>query len=304
MVPLHLPSGARFSKLLIAAAGAVLAAAMVGGAFRAQVRQRQQLQQELALRQQEIAALSEQHQALIQEVESLRAGRETSEEQIAGLKKELTTAAEELERSGNTVQDLLARVETLQGERRELEVRVGRVTTERDEAQRTIQDLEQGKADLERSVSRIRERLALLDRDYRRLLDTVSQSELIPHPGVNVISSSATGVAAVASAPPSASIPGTVELPPIVVRRSQAGISLPVRGRLVEVNEPHRFVVIDKGSMDGVYAGMTFDVLRGRESIGRATVVRVRPHIAACDIVPTQPATTLQVGDEAVQRGR
>jgi len=93
-----------------------------------------------------------------------------------------------------------------------------------------------------------------------------------------------------------------VELPPIVVRKDQAGMSMPVRGRIVELNEPHQFIVVDKGSMDGVHVGMVLDIVRGATTIGQATVVRVRPKLSACDIVRTKTPGPLQIGDAAVQR--
>lgn len=93
-----------------------------------------------------------------------------------------------------------------------------------------------------------------------------------------------------------------MELPPIIVRKGQAGMSSAVRGRLVEVNEPHQFIVVDKGSADGVQMGMMFDIVRGAGTvIGRAAVVRVRPQLSACDIVRKQTTEPLQVGDVAVQ---
>ena len=81
-------------------------------------------------------------------------------------------------------------------------------------------------------------------------------------------------------------IPGAVELPPIVVRKDggRASIISQIRGQLVEVNPGHSFVVLDKGSWDGVNVGMAFDVLRGTRTVGQATVVRVRPQLAAAVI--------------------
>ena len=103
-------------------------------------------------------------------------------------------------------------------------------------------------------------------------------------------------------AAPSA-ISGSVELPPIIVRKDQAGMAIPVRARLLEVNEPQNFVVVDKGSADGVRVGMAFDILRGAQAVGRATVVRVRPQLSACDIIRRQTSGPLQPGDVAVQSG-
>ena len=76
-----------------------------------------------------------------------------------------------------------------------------------------------------------------------------------------------------------------------------------VRGRLMEVNETHHFVIVDKGSEDGVRIGMTFDLLRGTGLVGRATVVRLRPHLSACDVIRTKTPGPLQIGDLAVQSG-
>ena len=75
------------------------------------------------------------------------------------------------------------------------------------------------------------------------------------------------------------------------------------RGRLVEVNDTHQFVVVDKGSLDGVRIGMVFDIVRGTSTVGRAKAVRVRSNLAACDVMRSRTRGTLQVGDVVMQRG-
>lgn len=90
-----------------------------------------------------------------------------------------------------------------------------------------------------------------------------------------------------------------VELPPIVVQDREKQIVEPIRARVVEVNPGHRFVVIDKGAVDGVGIGMPFDILRGGTKVSRATVVRVRPRLAACDLVASSSPGSPQVGDTA-----
>ena len=89
-----------------------------------------------------------------------------------------------------------------------------------------------------------------------------------------------------------------------MVRKDQAQGAGPIRGRVLEVNRMHNFVVLDKGSEDGVRAGMRFDVLRAMQPVGQATVIRVRPQLAACDLVPAGTPGLVQVGDLAVQNGR
>ena len=93
---------------------------------------------------------------------------------------------------------------------------------------------------------------------------------------------------------------GAIELPPIVVQKGQAWSGLGVRARLIEVNDQHHFVVLDKGAEDGLRVGTTFSVLRGGAPVGAVVVVRVRPRLAACDVIPSRSSEPLQVGDLAV----
>lgn len=95
----------------------------------------------------------------------------------------------------------------------------------------------------------------------------------------------------------------TVELPPIIVRKERLPTMAAIRAQVVEVNPTHRFLIINQGAEDGVRIGMTFDLLRGVEMIGRAVAVRVRPRLAACDLIAPENADALHVGDLAVQRG-
>ena len=89
-----------------------------------------------------------------------------------------------------------------------------------------------------------------------------------------------------------------VELPPIVVRKDQAAsVTKTSEGRVVEVNEAHGFVVIDRGSNEGVLLGMTVDILRGTTRVGRARVVRVRSSMAAGDLIRSETVGPVQVGD-------
>ena len=97
--------------------------------------------------------------------------------------------------------------------------------------------------------------------------------------------------------------PPTIELSPIVVRRGDAERMRSLRGQVVEVNQVHGFVVIDKGLDQGVQAGMGFDVLRGGALIAHAVVIRVRPKLSACEVVEARSPGLPQVGDLAVQSG-
>ena len=97
--------------------------------------------------------------------------------------------------------------------------------------------------------------------------------------------------------------PPTIELSPIVVRSAQAEVMRMLRGQVVEINTTHGFIVVDKGSDDGVQLGMGFDVLRGGGQIAHVVVVRLRSKLSACEIVSARSPGSPQVGDLAVQSG-
>ena len=71
---------------------------------------------------------------------------------------------------------------------------------------------------------------------------------------------------------------------------------------MVNVNQPQRFVIIDKGSEDGVRDGMVFDIVQQGTTVGRATAVRVHPKLAACHLLSESRTTPALAGDLVVQR--
>jgi hypothetical protein len=58
-----------------------------------------------------------------------------------------------------------------------------------------------------------------------------------------------------------------------------------LQGRIITVNDTHNFVVIDLGENDGVKSGMSFNVYRDKETIGKIEIIETREKIAAADIV-------------------
>ena len=272
------------------------------------------LQQQLTTSQQQAAQLQTKNQELALELTGLQGERKTLEQRMASLRTELTASLAELDRSRAVAREMEDRVRTIDDERAKLQERLVAAIAERDEAQGQADRLTQERAALEQAAGRLRERMALLDRDYRRLTERIAESATATsNPGVHVIGQyDPTSPAAfapqppVAHGPPPASFPsamGSVELPPIVVRKGQGGASTAVRGRLLEVNDTHGFVVLDQGSLEGVRTGMGFTVLRGGQRVGRVTAVGVRPHLSACDIVRAETPGFLQVGDHVVQGG-
>ncbi len=273
--------------------------------------QLQRTKQELLQSQQDVTRLTSEQQAASQQLTELQFERKKLQERLDSLQAQLATVNTDLERSRVALQEQTGRQEQVSKEREQLQADVARLTQDRDEAQQRVSRLEDDNAELERGVKRLRARLSLLDRDYKHLTDKLAVLEAAPHSGVNVVSSvgpltsgsPAFALAPTPTNPPPTSIAGTVELPPIIVRKDQAMIATPIRGRLLEVSDEHNFVILDKGSQDGVQVGMTFDIVRGSSTVGRATVVRVRPKLAACDLVRDKSPGPIQPGDLSVQRG-
>ncbi len=266
------------------------------------------LQRDLTQSRDANAKLSSEQQELTQQISRLQSEQKTSEERLSSLRAQLTEAMANMKRDQDRYGELASRAEQVAEERDRVSEELSRLTGARDTAQQQAKDLEQKHAEVQRSITRLRERFALLERDYQQVAQKLAEAEARPNSSLAIISSvgptPGSGADGAAPAPPAvSSIPGTVELPPIIVRKDQAGISVPVRGRVVEVNDPHGFLVVDKGSMDGVRVGMVFDILRGANPVGRASVLRVRPQLSACDIVRSSTPGVLQPGDVAVQRG-
>lgn len=293
---MNIPGGGG-SKLLVPLVAGISAVG-VGALFFGQAQQLQDVKQRLGVMQQEAAQQRAENQSLTQQLGTLQTERKSLEERLNSVRGQLSSATVDLEQSRTSLSDLTGRYEQLTGERSQLQVQVATLTSERDEARLKNMRLEERNAEITRALSRMRERLALLNRDYRKTADELTKITSAPPPVFDIVGTVGSSDGSIVT-----SSTGAVELPPIVVRTEGASAPSHVRGRLLDVNAAHNFVVVDKGSQDGVRVGMQFEILRGASPIGRATVVRVRPKLSACDIVRTQTPGQLQIGDTAVQSG-
>lgn len=301
-----LPSFEGASKLLVPLVAGVLVLGGGGFFIIQQANELQQLRGRLEQNRQQLAQLDAQNQELTGQLDTVQNERKHLEERVASLRLELSRASADLDTSRATFGDLQERYDRAAQERTQLQTQLSNAMGERDEARKRLQRLEEDNTDLQRSAARLRERLTLLDRDYKQLSDKLAILAQQPNASLAVVSSvgpTATGTNVSSGQAVASAIPGTVELPPIIVRKDQAGMTFAVRGRIVEVSEPHNFVVVDKGSTDGVRVGTEFAIVRGANTVGRATVVRVRPQLSACDIVRAKTPGQLHVGDVAVQSG-
>lgn len=301
---ISLPGGPQ--KLLIPL-GVLIVALGGGGAmmqFSKQAAELSKVRGDLGRTQKQLVDAEAQRKDLSQQLSALQAERKTLEQRLSEARTRLNESESQLQQLQTSLSDSQTRAGQLASERDALQAQLATTIRERDSATQTVTRLQDDKTDLERSVTRLRGRLELLDRDYRQLAQQLAEFQSRPPERtlaiVNIDGEQATDTSS-PRLPGVSAIPGTVELPPIIVRKEQAGMAVPVRGKVVEVNDPHNFVILDRGSVAGVRVGMTFDLMRGAGPVGRVTTVRVRPQLAACDVVRANTPGPLQVGDIAVQ---
>jgi len=292
---LKLPALPKGTKFLVPLVGLLLI-----GVIAVLARKNQDLTGQLAGRTRAVRELTAQSEALGLKVASLEESNRNLDGRLGSMREQLSSASTELDDLRGELDRLTTRHERLQNDHAQLKQQLEVTTQERDTGTARVAQLEAENEALDRALGRLRERMNFLSRDYDRVRAKLSDLETSPSSSLGVVS--VTGPTQVAASPSGYMSSGTVELPPIIVRKNQAGTTLPVRGRLVEVNEPHRFIVVDKGSVDGVRVGMKFDIVRDSGTvIGQATVVRVRPQLAACDLVRSRTIDSPKVGDLAVQ---
>lgn len=251
---------------------------------------------------QQIETLTTHNQVLTSELTALQEEQHAVDERLGSLRKQLALTGTELERARQTLKELSLRDTELRTERDRLTSQVSTLQAAREEAVAKARRLAEDNTELSRTIGRLRGRMAFLDRDVQQLRTELATLQTSPQVPTGYVSAPDPSVTATASAaPPATAVSSidTVELPPIIVRKEQTAMVPPRQGRVVEVNTKHAFIVVDQGSDDGVQPGMWFDVVRGGKTIGEATVVRVRPTFAACDIRETSQGP-MQVGDLAV----
>ena len=291
-----------------------IALVILGGIAAASTVQLSRLKSQLVEKQQTVVSLTAQNDDLTQQLAALATQRKELEGRLTELRNQVSSATGEMGRLRGSVEELQTRYKALEEDNAVVQAQVNRITKERDEARDTIRRVEEEKKDLERAAVRLRERLTFLDRDYQQLAAKVSNLErqnmgqpawadsAAPMAAPGLARPSSPGSGALSEEPQALGAGQTVELPPIIVRKDQGGTGLPVRGQVVEVNDSHRFVVVDQGANDGVQVGMIFDILRAGARVAQAVAVRVRPQLTACDLVTSRSPEFPRVGDMAIQR--
>ncbi len=278
------------------------------------------LRQQILMKDQQITELMDREQALAQKVSELEGVRAQLRTEVTTMRDELTAAKTELARAQEDLTQAQDRYNRLLANQERLDSEMTYLKAERDAAESSATEAEMSHQELKENVTLLRNRLAMLDREYRKLSDEKQQNSQVARPNVLVVGDSRdskfnSAYSTVADSQkqtftpdwstkqPTAQQQLAVHMPQIMVPREQDLQKELVKGQLVSVNPAERFVVLDKGLEDGVSVGMHFDVIRGNTAVGKLRVVRVRDSLSACDIVTADAAQILITGDVAVQTG-
>ncbi|HEX9779802.1 MAG TPA: hypothetical protein VGB20_01155 [bacterium] len=246
-----------------------------------------------------IAALRAKNIELDEQRAALDTERDALSDRVQGLDRQLEEMVANLEGVRGTLSATLQDHERLDGEQARLQSELEFVRAERDAAQAAAEHASAEVREMERDIRNVRSQLAMYERDYRKSIEHLERgSEPPPVTGVEVLADSSQGPKLDTAALMDSVAGGAVELATVRVEGVQAS---PVHGRLIEVNDQHQFVVVNRGSKDGVRIGTIFDVLRASLPVGQVRTIRVRNRLAACDVLTGE---AMRVGDLAVQAER
>jgi len=162
----------------------------------------------------------------------------------------------------------------VEGDLAKIEEQLAGITRERDEFSSQLVKLKQA----------LQQRLIELSQT-KKILETAVQGaaqaiEAREQPSIQlppIVVKAEEGVPAI-SVPAVAAMPRAPAMPVQIERASEFS------GRVITVNDKHKFVVIDIGRDDGVENGMGFGVYRRDKKIGKVEVIETRKNISACDV--------------------
>lgn len=200
------------------------------------------------------------------------------------LQKEKEALEEKLEDAKNIAdilsKDLLAVKKekvAVEGDLTKIEEQLRGITRERDELSNQLVKMKQA---LQQRLVELNQTKKILERAVQGAAEAIESQEQLPIqlPPIVVKAEEGAPAISVPTAPAMPRAPTVAAVPAQIERAS--GVS----GRIITVNDKHKFVVIDIGREDGVEKGMGFDVYRQEKKIGRVEVIETRQNISACDV--------------------
>ncbi len=245
------------------------------------------LKEQLSAGSLEVIEIKQKNKSLELELESLKHDKEELEREIEFKTEMITNLSVELARAKNDKKFIADRVEKLNEENVKLREELKKLVKTNGALEKTIVKIKQEKRKIEAQLGQTEDLI-------QSKIDEIWQIKESLDKTIREVSSKAKNASS-----------GTVELAPIVVRSSSstgtggfvAEQPTPTgfNGKILSVNEPNNFVIINLGEEDGIRLGDRLSVYRDGKYIARIEVIQVRKNIAAADL--KDQWTRVRVGD-------
>lgn len=249
-------------------------------------------------------SLAREYKGLSGQLEKLKElySRERKKPKVDASDKFLSSLLEEKAALQVEVEKLREQIEGAKRQMRPSQEKLAQLEKERGALERKLKDIERASGLLSNDLLQERKKRAALKQELTkaeaRLRDIVLEKDKLADQLTRM--KPALEEQRLAELSGTKKIPASIELPPIIVKAEEplpqppksgkAGAvvveeeAFELEGRIVTVNDKHRFVVIDIGRDSGVQRGMPFNVYRRGKKVGKIEVIETRENIAACDI--------------------
>lgn len=197
--------------------------------------------------QEKLNRVSQEKIAKEEELNKLNAEKMLLEETVTGLKEKIDALTKALEKEKDTSVELSEKLKEKEKETEKLKSELNALKKEKETLEIKIKDAEAKINDLEILLVQ----LQTVKSELERKLDNIMSKRL------------------------------EVELEKVVVKRP---VSSNI-GRVLAVNHPYEFVVINLGEEQRMDAGMILGVYRGKELIGRIKIEKVYANMSVADII-------------------
>ena len=257
----------------------------------------------------EIAKLKEQLSAGSLEVIEIKQKNKSLELEIASLKHDKDELEKEIEFKTEMITNLSVALARAKNDKKFISARVDKLNDENVKMRDELKKLVKTNGALEKMIVKIKQ-------DKRRIEAQLGQTEDLIQSKIDEIWDLKESIdrsfrKSLQDSKNASS--SSVELAPIVVSSSpsvaaaskkggafvaERPVSTGLNGKVLSVNEPNNFVIINLGENDGIHLGDRLSVYRDGKYIARIEVIQVRPDICAADL--KDQWTRVKSGDQVM----
>ncbi len=242
------------------------------------------LKQQLSAGSLEVIEIKQKNKSLELELQSLKHDKEELEREIEFKTEMITNLSVELARAKNDKKFISDRVDKLNEENVKMREELKKLVKANGALEKTIVKIKEEKRKIESQLGQTEDLIQSKIDEIWEIKDSLDKT-------IKEVSAKSKGDSS-----------GSVELAPIVVSSSSSQVPIVehptptgFNGKILSVNEPNNFVIINLGKKNGIHIGDRLSVYRDGKYIARIEVIQVRPDIAAADL--KDQWTRVRVGD-------